>query len=220
MPAADPGVRAELEPRPRPRGWPALHAELARSTRSPRARLAPADSQRIQRALEVYRVSGAPISSLQQSPQAGAPTHPTGRHAAGVAGAARPRLAARAHRAAFRRHAAGGLCWTKYAPCARAATCTPTCPPCAAWAIARPGRRWTAASRWRSCASAASPPHASSPSARSPGCARMPQRQVVACDAPDALAAGAGAGRWLGDAMSCWSSACQALWRGDRVRPT
>ena len=62
MPAADPAVRAQLESEAKAKGWPAMHAELARVDPATAARLAPADSQRIQRALEVYRVSGLPLS--------------------------------------------------------------------------------------------------------------------------------------------------------------
>jgi len=64
MPAADPDVRAELEAQAAAAGWPALHAELARVDPATAARLAPGDSQRIQRALEVFRVSGQPLSSF------------------------------------------------------------------------------------------------------------------------------------------------------------
>jgi tRNA dimethylallyltransferase len=64
MPAAHPEVRAALETEAAERGWPALHAELAAVDPLTAARLAPADSQRIQRALEVYRVSGRPLSSF------------------------------------------------------------------------------------------------------------------------------------------------------------
>lgn len=64
MPAADPEIRAELETQAKEIGWPAMHAELARVDPITAARLAPADSQRIQRALEVYRVSGQPLSSF------------------------------------------------------------------------------------------------------------------------------------------------------------
>lgn len=62
MPGADPAVRAVLETEAQAKGWPALHAELAQVDPVTAARLAPADSQRIQRALEVYRVSGLPLS--------------------------------------------------------------------------------------------------------------------------------------------------------------
>ena len=64
MPPADAAVRAQLEAEAAERGWPALHAELARVDPAAAARLAPADAQRIQRALEAYRVSGQPWSSF------------------------------------------------------------------------------------------------------------------------------------------------------------
>ncbi|MDH4479961.1 MAG: tRNA (adenosine(37)-N6)-dimethylallyltransferase MiaA [Rhodoferax sp.] len=62
MPAANAEVRAEIEREAHHKGWPALHAELARVDPATAARLAPADSQRIQRALEVFRISGLPLS--------------------------------------------------------------------------------------------------------------------------------------------------------------
>ena len=64
MPVADPALRAELDAQAARDGWPALHAELARVDPITAQRLAPADSQRIQRALEVYRLSGRPLSSF------------------------------------------------------------------------------------------------------------------------------------------------------------
>ena len=64
MPAADPEVRAKIEAQAAEQGWPALHAELARVDPVTAARLAPGDSQRIQRALEVWHVSGQPLSSF------------------------------------------------------------------------------------------------------------------------------------------------------------
>ncbi len=45
-------------------GWPALHAELAKVDAPTAARLKPSDAQRIQRALEIYRVTGKPMSQL------------------------------------------------------------------------------------------------------------------------------------------------------------
>ncbi|TAH12491.1 MAG: tRNA (adenosine(37)-N6)-dimethylallyltransferase MiaA [Curvibacter sp.] len=62
MPAANPEIRAALEAEATATGWPAMHAQLAKVDPITAARLAPADSQRIQRALEVYRVSGLPLS--------------------------------------------------------------------------------------------------------------------------------------------------------------
>ncbi|WP_411881712.1 tRNA (adenosine(37)-N6)-dimethylallyltransferase MiaA [Polaromonas sp. YR568] len=62
MPKADAAVRAALADEAAAQGWPALHAELARVDPATAARLAPNDSQRISRALEVFRVSGQPLS--------------------------------------------------------------------------------------------------------------------------------------------------------------
>ena len=65
LPEADPGVRAALDARAAREGWPALHAELSRLDPATAARLAPNDSQRIQRALEVHAIAGVPLSTLQ-----------------------------------------------------------------------------------------------------------------------------------------------------------
>ncbi|MES2685883.1 MAG: tRNA (adenosine(37)-N6)-dimethylallyltransferase MiaA [Pseudomonadota bacterium] len=65
MPRADPATRAALEAEALAKGWPALHAELAAVDAVTAARLAPNDSQRISRALEVFRVSGQPLSFFQ-----------------------------------------------------------------------------------------------------------------------------------------------------------
>ena len=62
MPPAQPALRAAIEAEAQQKGWPAMHAELAQVDPLTAARLAPADSQRIQRALEVYRASGLPLS--------------------------------------------------------------------------------------------------------------------------------------------------------------
>jgi tRNA dimethylallyltransferase len=62
MPSADAGVRAQLDSEAATRGWPALHAELALVDPSTASRLAPGDAQRIQRALEVWRLSGRALS--------------------------------------------------------------------------------------------------------------------------------------------------------------
>ena len=76
LPAATPALRAELDERARLWGWPALHAQLAALDPVAAARIAPADGQRIQRALEVCLSTGRPISELQRataSPLAGWP---------------------------------------------------------------------------------------------------------------------------------------------------
>jgi tRNA dimethylallyltransferase len=67
LPQADPAVRAELDEDAGRRGWPALHADLARIDPVTAARLQPTDAQRIQRALEVHRITGMAISALQGS---------------------------------------------------------------------------------------------------------------------------------------------------------
>lgn len=67
MPAADPATRAQLDAEARERGWPALHAELAHVDPVTAARLAPNDAQRIQRALEVWRSTGRPLSSFHRA---------------------------------------------------------------------------------------------------------------------------------------------------------
>ena len=66
MPPADAAVRAALAAEALDQGWPALHAALARIDPVTAARLAPKDSQRISRALEVFRVSGRPLSFFQR----------------------------------------------------------------------------------------------------------------------------------------------------------
>ncbi|MGQ9725059.1 MAG: tRNA (adenosine(37)-N6)-dimethylallyltransferase, partial [Tepidimonas sp.] len=55
-----------IEAEARARGWPALHAELARVDPATAARLPPTDAQRIGRALEVWRATGRPLSALQR----------------------------------------------------------------------------------------------------------------------------------------------------------
>ena len=67
LPAANAEIRAQIDRQAANRGWPALHAELAKVDPATAARLNPADAQRIQRALEVCRLTGKPISELQRS---------------------------------------------------------------------------------------------------------------------------------------------------------
>ena len=68
MPEADPGLREAIAAEAGQRGWAALHEELARVDPPAAARIRPGDAQRIQRALEVYRLSGRPISAWQRDP--------------------------------------------------------------------------------------------------------------------------------------------------------
>jgi tRNA dimethylallyltransferase len=68
LPRADPDVRAEIDAQAAERGWPAMHAELAKVDASTARRLSSNDAQRIQRGLEVWRLTGKPLSSLQGAP--------------------------------------------------------------------------------------------------------------------------------------------------------
>jgi tRNA dimethylallyltransferase len=67
MPSANPQVRAEIDAEALQRGWPALHADLASFDARAAARIRPNDAQRIQRAIEVFRVTGKSISELHDS---------------------------------------------------------------------------------------------------------------------------------------------------------
>ena len=75
MPASDAAVRAGLDEEAARIGWPAMHAQLAAVDAVTAARLAPGDSQRVQRALEVFRISGRPLSSFhrEKAPRDAAP---------------------------------------------------------------------------------------------------------------------------------------------------
>lgn len=66
LPDADPEIRAELEREAAGAGWPKLHERLKRIDPAAAARIHPNDPQRIQRALEVYRLTGQPMSRLQR----------------------------------------------------------------------------------------------------------------------------------------------------------
>ncbi|MFZ5491501.1 MAG: tRNA (adenosine(37)-N6)-dimethylallyltransferase MiaA [Pseudomonadota bacterium] len=65
LPAADVATRRAIEDEAAARGWAALHAELATVDPIVAARVAPADRQRISRALEVFRLTGRPLSAWQ-----------------------------------------------------------------------------------------------------------------------------------------------------------
>lgn len=62
LPAAAPELRAQIDAQAAREGWPALHAELAKVDPAAAARIHPNHSQRIQRALEVFRATGVPLS--------------------------------------------------------------------------------------------------------------------------------------------------------------
>ena len=67
LPEGDLQVRAQIDAEAAAAGWASVHQELARVDPEAAARIHVNDPQRIQRALEVYRVTGAPITRLQQS---------------------------------------------------------------------------------------------------------------------------------------------------------
>lgn len=67
LPRADAAVRADIDREALEIGWAALHERLRRVDPEAAARIAPSDRQRIQRALEVHRLTGRPISELQRA---------------------------------------------------------------------------------------------------------------------------------------------------------
>ena len=75
LPQANPELRAEIDVRAKQHGWPAIHEELSKLDPVTAARLAPNDSQRIQRALEICLLSGRRASALyaEQQQQAAPP---------------------------------------------------------------------------------------------------------------------------------------------------
>ncbi|MDR0480025.1 MAG: tRNA (adenosine(37)-N6)-dimethylallyltransferase MiaA [Burkholderiaceae bacterium] len=91
LPPADAAIRAQIDQQARARGWPALHAELARIDPATAARLPPGDSQRIQRALEVWQLTGRPLSDWFTARPAPASSSHHGH--GGIAGHNAPRIA-------------------------------------------------------------------------------------------------------------------------------
>ena len=69
LPQACPATRAEIDALAAACGWPAVHAELAKVDPATAVRLHPTDAQRVQRALEVYRLAGRPMSVLHAEGQ-------------------------------------------------------------------------------------------------------------------------------------------------------
>ena len=65
LPEADAEIRAAIDAEALAGSWPAMHAQLAEVDAAAAAKIKPNDSQRIQRALEVYRISGRPLSEWQ-----------------------------------------------------------------------------------------------------------------------------------------------------------
>jgi tRNA dimethylallyltransferase len=73
LPEADPNVRAQLEIEAKAEGWPALHKQLMSIDPEAAAKISENDSQRINRALEVYRLTGKPMTELQKTKEAELP---------------------------------------------------------------------------------------------------------------------------------------------------
>lgn len=96
LPAADPDIRRQLDREATYIGWAGMHARLAEADPETAGRIAPADRQRIQRALEVYRLTGKPLSALLAQGRGARPAARL-RMIALVPGD-RPRLAARIER--------------------------------------------------------------------------------------------------------------------------
>jgi len=69
LPEADPMIRMMIDTMAEEQGWPAVHARLARVDPETAARLEPNDSQRVQRALEVYLLTSQPLSRLLKKPK-------------------------------------------------------------------------------------------------------------------------------------------------------
>jgi tRNA dimethylallyltransferase len=74
MPQADSNVRREIDAEAAKEGWPALHARLATVDPATAARIQPNDGQRIQRALEVQRLTGKTLSELHAQTRPADPT--------------------------------------------------------------------------------------------------------------------------------------------------
>ncbi|WP_301100644.1 tRNA (adenosine(37)-N6)-dimethylallyltransferase MiaA [Propionivibrio sp.] len=75
LPQACPLTRASIDAQANAEGWPAVHAALARVDPQTAARLHPTDAQRIQRALEVFRLAGRPLSTLLAADRDRAPLY-------------------------------------------------------------------------------------------------------------------------------------------------
>jgi tRNA dimethylallyltransferase len=68
MPASDPEQRARIEAEGAALGWAAMHAQLALVDPEAASKIRPSDPQRVTRALEVFRISGRPLSEWQRQP--------------------------------------------------------------------------------------------------------------------------------------------------------
>jgi tRNA dimethylallyltransferase len=69
LPEADPAIRLVIDTMATESGWPAVHAKLAEVDPATAARLEPTDAQRVQRALEIYYITGKTMGELLQKPR-------------------------------------------------------------------------------------------------------------------------------------------------------
>ena len=69
LPEADPVIRLVIDTMARDQGWPAVHAKLQQVDPETAARLAPNDAQRVQRALEIYYITGKAMTELLKKPK-------------------------------------------------------------------------------------------------------------------------------------------------------
>lgn len=69
LPQADPAIRARIDEEALVLGWPGMHAKLSKVDPETAARLKPTDAQRIQRALEIYELSGKTMTELFEAQQ-------------------------------------------------------------------------------------------------------------------------------------------------------
>jgi hypothetical protein len=133
LPSADPEIRAALDADGLRDGWPALHARLAAVDAATAARLAPNDSQRIQRALEVFMLTGQPMSALLAAPartdEAALPWRWSLRIAACCMHGLRRGLMPCSRLDS----------WKRLSDCGRAGICVPGCRRCGVWGIGRFG---------------------------------------------------------------------------------
>lgn len=75
LPEADETLRRRLDQEAREHGWPYMHEKLAAVDADSANRIKATDTQRIQRALEVFEISGEPLSKLQKQEASGYPGH-------------------------------------------------------------------------------------------------------------------------------------------------
>ena len=162
LPATDPVLRAQVLAQAAAHGWPAMHAQLARIDPEAAARLKPNDSQRIGRALEVWHMTGQPLSFWHAQEAQAEPATPPDLFLS-LEPSDRQWLHARIAQRfdAMLEQGFSQRCRL----CASAAICRPSCLPCAASATDRPGRRWSMTSHCPSGAKKPLPPRANWPSA-------------------------------------------------------